>query len=399
MAVETGSAASWLAALLAPMTVDEFLSIHWRRRHLFCRGSAGRFSELLTWTEINRILEHHWRSPFRFRLARQGRDLEPSSYVDLEGVTPRVRARDVIEHLRGGATLSFDAIDEVHEPLARLAESFEQYFRGGTKINIYAGWRALHGLDLHRDDQEIFILQLDGPKRWLLYGDSVDGVDPGELRRSSIPPAGAVLDEVLQPGDLLYIPKGCYHVAIPMDEPVVHLTLSIKYPRTKDLARWMVERLGASGLADEDVPLLAGADERRRYSDAVRQALMEGLQPDLVEQFYAERGPNFKPRPSFSLPWAATPGLLPPGRTFQIRLAVDAHLLATSGQSGPLEFQLGARRFRFPRGMQWILERLDTQAPLPAGQLIDELAPRLDEDMVRLLLAMLVKENLIAITD
>jgi hypothetical protein len=49
--------------------------------------------------------------------------------------------------------------------------------------------------------------------------------------------------------------------------------------------------------------------------------------------------------------------------------------------------------------MQWILERLDPQAPLRAGQLIDDLAPRLDEDMVRLLLAMLVKENLIAITD
>src|SRR6185503_19836238 len=113
----------------------------------------------------------------------------------------------------------------------------------------------------------IFILQLDGPKRWLLYGDSVEGIDPGELRRSSCPPAGAVLDEVLQPGNLLYIPKGCYHVAIPMDEPVVHLTLSSKYPRTKDLARWMVERLSASGLAHEDVPLLADTDERRRYSD------------------------------------------------------------------------------------------------------------------------------------
>jgi ribosomal protein L16 Arg81 hydroxylase len=398
MDVETGSGTPWLAALLAPVTIDEFLSTYWRRRHLFCRGSAGRFRELLTWAEINRILEHHWRSPFRFRLARQGRDLDPSSYVDVEGVTPRVRARDVVEHLRGGATLSFDAIDEVHEPLARLAESFERYFRGGTKINIYAGWRALHGLDLHRDDQEIFILQLDGPKRWLLYGDSIDGIDPGELRRSSAPPAGAVLDEVLQPGDLLYIPRGCYHVAVPMDEPVVHLTLSVKNPRTKDLARWMVERLRASGMSDEDVPLLAGADERRRYSDAVRHALLEGLQPDLVEQFYAENGPNFKPRPSFSLPWAATPALLPPGRGFQIRLVVDGHPLATSGQSGPLEFQFGARRFRFPRGMQWILERLDADAPLPASQLIDDLAGRLDEEMVRLLLAMLVKENLVAIS-
>lgn len=399
MDVQTGSTTSWLTALLAPVTIERFLSTYWRRQHLFCRGSAGRFNGLLTWTEINRILEHHWREPFRFRLALQGRDLEPSSYVDLEGVTPRVRARDVIEHLRAGATLSLDAIDELHEPLGRLAESFERYFHGGTKINIYAGWRALHGLDLHRDNQEIFILQLDGPKRWLLYGNSIDGIDPGELRRNTVPPAGAVLDEVLQPGDLLYIPRGCYHVAIPMDEPVLHLTLGVKNPRTKDLALWMVDRLRAAGIAEEDVPLLSGAEERRRYSDAVRRALVEGLESDLVEQFRAERGPTFKPRPSFSLPWAATPGLLPPGRDFQIRLTVDANPLPTTVQAGPVEFRFGARRFRFPRGMQWILERLDGEAPLPAGRLIAEVAGRLDEETVRFLLAMLVKESLVAITE
>jgi hypothetical protein len=48
--------------------------------------------------------------------------------------------------------------------------------------------------------------------------------------------------------------------------------------------------------------------------------------------------------------------------------------------------------------MQWILERLDADAPLPASRLIDDLAGRLDEEMVRLLLAMLVKENLVAIS-
>jgi ribosomal protein L16 Arg81 hydroxylase len=399
MDVETGSAAPWLAALLAPVTVDEFLSTYWRRRHLFCRGSAGRFSELLTWAEINRILEHHWREPFRFRLARQGRDLEPSSYVDLEGVPPRVRAREVIEHLRGGATLSFDAIDELHQPLARLAESFERCFRAGTQINIYAGWRALHGLDLHRDDQEIFILQLDGPKRWLLYGDSIDGIDPGELRRSSVPPAGAVLDEVLQPGDLFYIPRGCYHLAIPLDEPVLHLTLSVKNPRTKDLARWMVERLRASGIADEDVPLLGESDERLRYSAALRRALLEGLEPDLVEQYFSEAGPNFKPRPSFSLPWAATPGLLPPGRDFHVRLTVDCDSVVNDAQGASAQFQFRTRKYRFPRSMQWVVETLAATAPVAFGDVIDAVAGRLDEQMVRLLLAMLVKEHLLAITD
>jgi len=191
---------AWLAALLAPVSVDEFLSRYWLKQHLFCRGAAGRFADLISWADINAILEHHWRETFRFRLARQGRDVDPASYADLDGFTPRIRARDLTEHLRRGATLSFDAIDEVHEPLTPLARAFEAFFRGGTKINIYAGWRSLHGLDLHRDNQEIFILHLDGRKRWLLYGRSIDHVDRRDLAGTSIPPAGAVLDEILRPG-------------------------------------------------------------------------------------------------------------------------------------------------------------------------------------------------------
>ena len=390
------STSAWLSALLAPVSVDEFLSRYWLKQHLFCRGSAERFSGLLSWTTLNELLEHHWRETYRFRLACQGRDLEPASYADLDGFTPRIRAKDVTDHLRRGATLSFDAIDELHGPLTRLAESFEAFFRGGTKINIYAGWRALHGLDLHRDNQEIFILQLDGPKRWLLYGFSVDGVDRNELRSHSVPPAGAVLDQILQPGDLLYIPRGCYHVAVPMNEPALHLTLGVKNPRGMDLVLWMVERLRARDVADRDLPYLAGAAERLRYSQTLRNALLEGLDADLVEQYFSETGSNLKPRPSFSLPWSATPDLLPPGRDFLVTLNVRCQLVVNA-DAGSVELRGGGRRCRFPRSMQWIIEQLDEGAPLPIGRLIEAVAGRLDEGMVRMLIGMLLKQGLVAI--
>jgi ribosomal protein L16 Arg81 hydroxylase len=390
------STPSWLSALLAPVPVDEFLSRYWLKQHLFCRGAAERFSGLLSWPTINELLEHHWREPFRFRLACQGRDLEPSSYADLDGFTPRIRAKDVTDHLRRGATLSFDAIDEVHEPLTRLAESFETFFRGGTKINIYAGWRALHGLDLHRDNQEIFILQLDGRKRWLLYGFSVDGVDPTELRSHSVPPPGAELDQILQPGDLLYIPRGCYHVAVPMNEPALHLTLGVKNPRGMDLVLWMVERLRASDVAGRDLPYFAGPAARLRFSETLRRALLEGLDADLVEQYFSETGSNFKPRPSFSLPWSATPELLPPGRDCLVTLNGQARLVLNADE-GSVEVRCGGRRFRFPRSMRWIVEQLDEGAPRSIGQLIQAVDGRIDEEMVRMLVGMLLQHGLVAI--
>jgi ribosomal protein L16 Arg81 hydroxylase len=389
---------SWLSALLAPESVDEFLSTYWRKQHLYCRGSAERFSDLLSWTTLNQILEHHWREPFRFRLARQGRDLDPASYADLEGFTPRVRARDVTDHLRRGATLSFDAIDELHEPLTSLAESFETFFRGGTKINIYAAWRALHGLDLHRDNQEIFILQLDGRKRWLVYGFSVDGIDRTELSTTSEPPAGALLDQILQPGDLLYIPRGCYHLAVPMNEPTLHLTIGVKNPRAIDLAHWIVERLRATDIADRDLPQLAGPAERLRYSAELRNALLCGLDGDLVQQYFSETGSNFKPRPSFSLPWSATSEGLPEGSNFFIRLNSSSVVVNCDSDGGAVEVQCRGRRCRFPRGMQCIFEQLVDGGRVPMARLTEAVSDQLDEGMVRLLLAMLVRQDLVTIT-
>jgi Cupin superfamily protein len=391
------SGPAWLSALVEPVSVDEFLSKYWLKQHLFCRGSSERFSGLLSWTVLNQILEHHWREASRYRLAVQGRDLDPASYADLGGYTPRIRPKDVTDHLRRGATLSFDAIDELHEPLKRLAESFEAFFRGGTKINIYAGWRGLHGLDLHRDDQEIFILQLDGPKRWLLYGPAVEGVDYSQLRSTSVPPSGALLDEILRPGDVLYIPRGCYHLAVPMNEVTLHLTIGVKNPREIDLLMWLVDRFRASGAGDRDLPCLADASERIRFSEQLRCALLTGLQTDLVGHYLSETGSNFKPRPSFNLPWSATPERLPAGRDFHITLNVVSRVVV-KGDSHPIELTYRGRTYRFPHGMRWVIEQLQSPAPLPMGRLVEAVASRLDEETVRLLVAMLVKHELVDIT-
>jgi ribosomal protein L16 Arg81 hydroxylase len=385
-----------LSALLEPVPVDEFLARYWRKQHLFRPGTVERCSGLLTWTELNKILEHHWRETVRFRLALRGRDLDQSAYADMDISAPKIRSKDVTDHLRRGATLSFDAIDEVHEPLTDLAKSFEAVFRGGTKINIYAAWRAVHGLDLHRDNQEIFILQLDGRKRWLLYGVSVDGVDRTELGDSSVPPAGASFDQILAPGDLLYIPRGCYHLAVPLNEPALHLTIGVKNPRGVDLAEWMVKRLRASGIANRDLPYHDAADARRRYNDELRTELLSDLDGDLVQEYLADTGSNFKPRSSFSLPWSAMPEGLPAGRDFVIKLN-PAHVIVTNNGNRALEIVAGGRRCRFPRAMKPVLEHLSDGSPAPLNELIDGLAGQLDEGAVRLLLAMLVKQNLVAI--
>jgi hypothetical protein len=325
-----------LTALLHPLPIGDFLSTYWRRQHLWCKGAAGRFSGLLSWPELNRLLEHHWREPFRLRLTMQGRDLDPASYVDSEGTTPRVLAKELTGHLRSGATLAFNGVDELHEPLTRLAEAFESVFGEGTHMNVYAGWRSLVGLGVHRDDQDVFILQLEGRKHWQLHGADVAGAD-GQASTEAGMSRSAAFDEILESGDLLYIPKGCYHVAAPMNEPTLHLTISVKS--------------------------------------------------------------SPKARPSFSLPWSATAeGLPPPGVDFLIRLKLPAPQPVAGGEkTASSDWQSRGHRYRFPRAMRAILEALGDGRPRAVQDVVELAGGTVDEGAVRVLIAMLVRLDLAVI--
>ena len=47
--------------------------------------------------------------------------------------------------------------------------------------------------------------------------------------------------------------------------------------------------------------------------------------------------------------------------------------------------------------MEWILSQLANGTPLPMTRLVEAVSGRLDEEMVRLLVTMLVKQGLVAI--
>jgi Cupin superfamily protein len=329
-----------LGELIAPVRLGDFMSRYWQREGLFCAGAAERFAELLPWSDLNAVLERHWREAYRFRIACRGRDVDPASYADVNGSTPRIRARDVTGHLARGATLSFHGIDEVHPPITRLAHSFEAWFDASTQVNAYCGFRSLHGLDLHRDGQEVFILQIQGRKRWLLYGFSIDGVEWDALEPRSEPPSGSTFDRVLSPGDVLYIPRGCYHVALPLNEPTLHLTIAVR----------------------TDKPVTA--------------------------------------RPSFGLPWSAAPEGLPAGGEFHVALNARSGVAVNGPDGGPsIEVQCNGRAFRFPPAVRLIIDELNGGAPRPIGDLVAALAGRLDEPIVRLLVGLLARQDLVRIRE
>lgn len=108
----------------------------------------------------------------------------------------------------------------------------QEYFHCMVGANIYLTPPNSQGFAPHYDDIEAFVLQIEGKKEWLLYPPR-NGSE--HLPRESSPNfqenelGEPALQQILQPGDMLYFPRGWIHQARTVeDQHSLHITLVSK---------------------------------------------------------------------------------------------------------------------------------------------------------------------------
>ena len=84
-----------------------------------------------------------------------------------------------------------------------------------THENSYVGAVVTSGTNrgafkLHFDPEDLIILQVDGTKRWQIFGPPVANPVRG-MPKQPLPEPEPIFDEVLEPGDLLFVPAGNWH--------------------------------------------------------------------------------------------------------------------------------------------------------------------------------------------
>lgn len=306
-----------LEDLLGPLAVDDFLQRYLGKDFLYAAGAPGRFRSLFDWPEINSILRHHRLETPRLRLVQGGQAVPASSFLDHRTTRrseriPRLRSADLTRHLREGATLILDAVDEIHEPLTTLAESLEAQFCNRIQMNMYAGWRSSPGFDIHWDGHDVLVLQISGRKLWKIY--PMTREHPLLDESEAPPPASQspLWEGTLRDGDVLYIPRGWWHVAVPLDEPTLHLTIGLHNNNGADLLTWFANRLRSDSLVRQDLPRFGSPSDRVEYLERMKALWAAAWTPALLDEYFAETDARAAARPHFGLPWTATPSVLSP---------------------------------------------------------------------------------------
>lgn len=361
---------------------EDFLAQVYGRTYRHFPGDPGRLHGLFGWDELNALLSHHRLEPPRLRLSVGGETLPQHAYTvpvttRRSTVWHRLKPSDLHRHLAEGATLVLDAVDELDPGVGRVAQELERHLRTGIQVNAYASWTPEEGFGVHWDDHDVLVLQLDGAKRWRIYGPTRQSPLHRDIDVPEPPPREPLVELVMNAGDMLYLPRGWWH-AVAASEGVhsLHLTCGMQTTTGADLLQWLSETLRREALVRSDLPRFGTGTERsdfvRALADLVGKEFEDG---SLLDRFLAVRDATDRARLVPSLPYVEgvppDPALLVGLVTARARLADDEEgnaVLTAGGEEWSFAAQVKPLLRLLVEGGNHRLDTLAGAAGLRLGQ-------------------------------
>ncbi|WP_312043805.1 cupin domain-containing protein [Erwinia sp.] len=191
-------------------------------------------------------------------------------------------------------SLLVQAVDHWHEPSAALMRPFRFLPDWRTDDLMISFSVPGGGVGPHLDQYDVFIIQGTGRRRWRV-GEKVAMKQhcphPDLLQ---VEPFDAIIDEEMEPGDILYIPPGFPHEGYSL-ESAINYSVGFRAPSGRELisgfADYVLSReLGSRRFTDPDVPPRENTAEiLPQELDGIREMMLEVInQPEHFNQWFGE---------------------------------------------------------------------------------------------------------------
>ncbi len=224
-----------------------------------------------------------------FRLVKAGARLGLRDYT--EDVpwrpTPFTATADVqrvLAEFAGGATIVLQGLHLHLPPVSAFCRQLEIELGQSVQANAYYTPRAAQGLPVHHDTHDVFVLQVAGEKRWLVYEPALElPLKDQRYGRELGAPGETVHDLVLGPGDTLYLPRGWLHEALTSESDSLHLTIGV------NLATWIDAFRAAIDACADDVEFRRSVPLDGRMEADLLERLRERLAPEQVARRRRDR--------------------------------------------------------------------------------------------------------------
>lgn len=229
------------------------------------------FSDLLDLSGVDELLSTRGlRTPF-LRVAKSGSTVPERFFTEGGGVGAAVG--DQVSDARlarlfaEGATIVLQGLHRTWGPIVDFAAQLAEDLGHPVQANAYITPPQSQGFSAHYDVHDVFVLQLEGEKRWIIHEpvhrwpmrDEPWDVGGRKQRVAQAATQEPALDVVLRPGDCLYLPRGYLHAAKALEGVSAHLTLGVHVWTHDHLGKALTE-LALTRADDLRQPLALGVD-------------------------------------------------------------------------------------------------------------------------------------------
>lgn len=244
------------ADFIAPFDAVEFKTQYYGKKPLHIRRQGRAAENPLPWKRFNEALDL---SPFwnedTLKLFYKNRPALRENYCNLSDLAAGAKApadpRKVKALLGFGASLVANKINHVCPEVAAITQMLQREFAASSGANTYCSFKHVQAFGTHYDLHDVFAFQAEGEKLWHVYEARADNpiapLPPGiEAEKWLVESRGKLLFEApMQPGDILYLPRGQYHDAITGAAASLHITYYVKPPNGLSLFK-LLEKVAAT---------------------------------------------------------------------------------------------------------------------------------------------------------
>lgn len=245
----------------------EFLKEYWQKKPLLIKGGFADFEDPIEPEELAGLAMEE---AIESRLITNHADKWESYHGPFEDFSLLTETN---------STLLVQAVDHWHPTAAELLEPFR--FIPNWRIDdlMISYSTPGGGVGPHLDQYDVFIIQGEGKRHWRV------GMPDANLKEFAqnksllqVEQFNAIIDEVLEPGDILYIPPGCPHEGYAV-ENALNYSVGFRAPDTKDFlsnfADYLIDNeLGKTRYSDKTLSLRASCGELKSDEVEKIQAIM-----------------------------------------------------------------------------------------------------------------------------
>ena len=280
-------APSTLADLVSPLAEPEFLELLRRRELVYRSGANGdRYAPLLGWPALRRMIEvgdYPSKRPDDIRVTKES-GIIPASRWMTEG---KVDAAKLEAFLANGFSVVVLHLDEHVPALAAVCDEIRSRTLEGSFVGaVVTSGTGAGAFPVHYDPEDLVILQVEGTKRWQIFGPPVSN-PVRNMPKQSPPETEPFFDEVLEPGDLLFVPGGNWHRCESGLSTSVHLGIFFLPPTSWHAANQILRAFLSEELFRTPLTRLDGASAVEAVEAEVKSRLIESIRELKLNEFIA----------------------------------------------------------------------------------------------------------------